>query len=294
MEDRCIKRRLLFACRETYSNAIPDAASKVGWTKPPSAFKSGSNEIDYCLVGRVPEGILLAFRGTVPPFRLEDEHESLEVLLDWLNDADLISHPNDHYPGRVHGGFAKSVDGLWPHIEAHLRALLSESGPKRLFVTGHSKGGALANLAAWRAREIAGLERPIRVVTVAAARVGDTGFRTAYEGDESVQVVRYESALDLVPLLPPGGDTPAFLMDIAKQIAPALSENIYVPVGTRMRSSTTWLERFAAGRRYLGTLGFGRLRQGYMSLLADAHSIDALTEYDRLICDGDAPTCLHN
>jgi hypothetical protein len=295
MPDSCIKRRLLFACRQTYGSNVPASGPPVGWTDPPQMFVApsphGPGNIDRALIGRVPEGIVLAFRGTLPPF-VNDDHPPGEVALDWLNNVELVSRANNAYPGRVHLGFASSVDRLWSRIAPAISGLIRPGGPNRLFVTGHSKGGALANLAAWRALGIAGLDSPIRVFTIAAARAGNEDFRTAYQAHGGIQCLRYESAFDAVPLIPFGADTPGWAKTLIREVWPNLTDNNYVPVGTRVPARTTLGERLQAARRYAGWLGFGGTRSAYMPLLAMAHNISPGSGYDRLVCDGE-PGCTH-
>jgi hypothetical protein len=164
---------------------------------------------------------VIAFRGTRPPLQPKDD-ASWATFLDWMNNADSLSTANRNYPGAVHRGFARSADRLWdsegssPGIEAHVEALLVAGAPRRLYVTGHSKGGALANLAAWRAR---GRWPDIvpRVVTFAAARAGDEAFKAAYE-QAGIRCTRYEVRADLVPLLPPGPDLPPMLREFLDRL----------------------------------------------------------------------------
>lgn len=117
----------------------------------------------------------LVFRGTLT--------EGLAAESDWINDfhADLVSDPR--FPGKVHQGFAASLTALWPFIY--------DAKPK--YITGHSKGGALALLAGYLFREC----DPI-VITFAAPRVGNSGFARSYTG-----CFRFENPKDLVPKLPP-------------------------------------------------------------------------------------------
>lgn len=290
MPDSCIKRRLLFASAQCYA---PDRA--VGWTAGPEVITApsphGSGSIDRALVGRVPEGIVLAFRGTLPPFTADD-HPPAEVVLDWLNNVDLLSARNTAWPGRVHAGFAGSVDRLWPQIRAAIGQLIRPGEPNRLFITGHSKGGALANLAAWRALGIEGLDGPVRVLTVAAARAGNGDFRAAYEAHGGIECTRYESAFDVVPLLPYGRDTPGWAKALASRVFSGLADYNFVPVGKRVPLRTTWSDRLQAARRYAGWLGWGGTRARYSPLLASAHNIATGSGYDRLICDGE-PGCAH-
>jgi len=296
MPDTCIRRRLLFACRQAYQTQPPAGGAPVGWTEAPRAFTAqgphGPGDIDHALVGRVAEGIVVAFRGTLPPF-VEDDHGPGEVARDWINNAEFLSRENTVYPGRVHAGFAGSVERLWGQVAPAIHGLIRPGGPNRLYVTGHSKGGALANLAAWRALGIAGLEGPIRVLTIAAARCGNEDFRTAYQAHGGISCRRYESAADVVPLVPPGADTPAWAKLPIQRLWPRLLNNNYVPVGTRVPAGVSLLERVQVAQRYFGAFGRGSLRSNYMPLLAVAHDIAPHSGYDALICDGD-PGCTHD
>lgn len=118
---------------------------------------------------------ILVFRGTLT--------EGLAAESDWINDfhADLISDPR--YPGKVHQGFSQSLTALWPFI--------ADCRPK--YITGHSKGGALALLAGWLFKD----SDPV-VITFAAPRVGNVGFARSY-----AKAFRYENPKDIVPKLPP-------------------------------------------------------------------------------------------
>lgn len=292
MSDKCIKRRLLFACRQTYQDAIPTAGTPVGWLAPPRAFKSG-NGIDRVLVGRVPEGIVVAFRGTLPPFQMGDSHPSVEVALDWLNNVDMLSRTNGTYPGRVHKGFAGSVDRLWGKIELAIGDLL-KTDPKtnRLYVTGHSKGGALANLAAWRALSIKGLAGPVRVVAIAAARAGNEDFRTAIEAHGGIDCTRYETPFDVVPWVPFGSDTPFWVKTVVRKVWPNLLDNNYVPIGKRMPPKPSEADIVSALERYAGWLIPGARKSKYAPLLVQAHDISTGSGYDKLVCLGEGG-CKH-
>ena len=297
MSDQCIKRRLLFACRQTYGDTIPQAGGPVGWLAPPRAFKAkaalGSGWIDRVLVGRVAEGIVVAFRGTLPPFDKAGGHPPLEVALDWLNNVDMLSRTNGTYPGRVHKGFAGSVDRLWGKIEEAIRALLKpDRKDNRLFVTGHSKGGALANLAAWRALAIKELASPIRVITIAAARAGNEDFRAAIEAHGGIDGLRYETPFDVVPWVPFGSDTPFWIKALVRKVWPNLLDNNYVTIGKRMPLRSSDADKLAALERYAGWLMPGSKRSAYAPLLVQAHDISKGSGYDQLVCLGEGG-CKH-
>lgn len=292
MPDTCIRRRLLFACRQTYQDAPPPAGTPVGWQARPVFLTAGKKDIDCALVGRIEEGIILAFRGTLAPF-VKDGHGAGQVARDWINNVEFVSRENRVYPGRVHKGFAQSVDGLWEQIAPAIKALIRPGARNTLFVTGHSKGGALANLAAWRALGIAGLDPPIRVFTIAAARAGNEDFRTAYQAHGGIVCRRYERALDIVPLVPPGAETPGWAKPLLRAVWPHLTDNNYAGIGARVPAGITLAETWDAWRRYFGGFGFGRVKNDYLPLLAVAHSIDPGSGYDGLICNGE-PGCAHD
>jgi len=79
--------------------------------------------------------LVLCFRGTEPD-------ELSDVL------ADLNAWPDQGiYGGRVHNGFQNEVEKIWPE----LRKIKEDKGKdKKLFLCGHSLGGAMATVAAYR------------------------------------------------------------------------------------------------------------------------------------------------
>jgi hypothetical protein len=166
-----------------------------GFLAPPATFVGGDELIDACLVGSTPDGVVLAFRGTLP-FDLN----SSPTVLDWLDDFNADPVDAVGYPGQVHEGFFGSLGFLWDRALAEVaRQRTGALAALPLLVTGHSKGGALAALAAWRLQVENKI--PAKVVTFAAAKPGDGTFRDAY--DAQIDHTRYEYADDIVPHLPP-------------------------------------------------------------------------------------------
>jgi hypothetical protein len=196
-----IVARLLLAARQAYEIEAPGPVSsgapydKIGWLSAPTGFATGADRIDAALIGQTASEIIVAFRGTLPP--TPDSPDKRQVLLDWLSDFDAIPVHGDNLPGLVHQGFLDALNALWPDVADEVR-----SG-KPIYFTGHSKGGALANLAAarWTAENVG--KTPPFVTTFAAAKPGDADFQVAY--DELVpHSLRYEYQDDIVPHLPPG------------------------------------------------------------------------------------------
>ena len=216
-DQTCLKRHLLHASVQAYH---PDSASysrsPPRWSEAP--LRIGAPLIDFALAGRFAEGIVVAFRGTLPPLDLSPDGKRIvgpapaswpAVIRDWLNNlnarlrADAPTGDRPALPGRIHPGFAGSLDRLWNGVAGAVDRLRGGDEAPRLYFTGHSKGGALANLAALCARR-AWPQSTVKAATFAAPRAGDAAFARAYQA-AGIDCRRYEIAEDLVPGLPPGG-----------------------------------------------------------------------------------------
>ncbi|MEO7145766.1 MAG: lipase family protein [Bryobacteraceae bacterium] len=136
---------------------------------------------------------LVAFRGT-------------QTLADWLDDFDAVALPYKAVPGAgfVHLGFQL----VYEHVRGSLPALILNGCPgcKRVLVTGHSLGGALAVLSAL---DLA-TNIPPRIVpelyTFAGPRTGAPDFAAAFNAHIStcyrvVNVIEL-TPLDIVPNVP--------------------------------------------------------------------------------------------
>lgn len=167
-----------------------------GFVSDPAVFTAGPLSIDGCLVGEIDDGVVLAFRGTMP-FDLGEP----PTVLDWIGDFHAEPIVVSGFPGRVHAGFSGAFSDLWPKVFSALQARLAAAPAGRpLLITGHSKGGAMAALAAWTLENVTGIPA-VKVVTFAAAKPGDAAFRAAYTA-AGIDHVRYEYNIDVVPHLP--------------------------------------------------------------------------------------------
>jgi hypothetical protein len=122
---------------------------------------------------------LLAFRGTRP-----------DDIKDLVTDAraDLVAWPES--AGHVHSGFAAAARTLMPQIRHWIES--TKPDPKKLILTGHSLGAALATLAAT-------ILRPAWVVTLGSPRVGDADFAATVK---VTNIVRLVDCCDSVTELP--------------------------------------------------------------------------------------------
>ena len=152
-----------------------------------------------------PDYAVLAFRGT-----------DFDGLSDVMTDIDAGRQIEVPHLGRVHEGFLQAVELGWKWIKEHADRL----GPdKKLFITGHSLGGALATLATGmlleedRAAVQAGKQAPYRIAgsySFASPRIGNAEFvreiledyRSAQGHGRKVVAARFMNPEDAVTMVP--------------------------------------------------------------------------------------------
>ncbi len=96
--------------------------------------------------------------------------------------------------GRVHRGFKREVDDIWPSIEEHL----VDDG-RVVWFTGHSLGGAMATICAGRCLLSAIAVSPHQTYTYGSPRVGTKRYVTHAD----VDVIRWVNNNDIVTHAPP-------------------------------------------------------------------------------------------
>jgi hypothetical protein len=227
--------------------------------------------------------VIVAFRGTLSPRTRDVSDET--IVADWLNDANARLSV-DSQLGAIHHGFADSIAALWPQLVAKLEVLKQQrkiSSRSTLYVTGHSKGGALAVIAAARLK-LNGM--PITAVyTFAAARAGGSAFADVYL-QQKIPTFRYENQDDIVPHLPPDRDELTVLHGTGDTLLRQIPASVdrYVSVGTlryiteelsiiEVDDSNAALER-ARRDRFAQTSQASLGHRDLLKRLVASHSID--------------------
>jgi hypothetical protein len=259
-----------------------------GFIEPPTAIADGPELIDACVIGRTPDGVVVAFRGTQP---IDDRTKPLKQRIrDWCNDfrADLVSSPG--LPGRLHAGFLAAVNALWPDASKEIRRQIAlNKDPTTLYVTGHSKGGAMAALASLKwLQEMDG--RPV-VTTFAAPRAGNDEFAAAVN-KMIPNFSRFEYGNDIVPHLPPHIALIPLLTAAAESRFDDHEDYNYQSAGQLFYvDETEKIETPSAGRladHVLRLKRFGHLAEtifeGDFDQIVSDHSIDCGSGYQRAIC----------
>lgn len=141
---------------------------------------------------------ILVFRGTEPSQRAD----VLADLKVWK--TPLAKHGYPEGWGEAHSGFVEAFESVAPLIDKKLAEL--EGTGIKLYITGHSLGGALATLAAARLlRDDAPKVELAGVYTFGSPRVGDAAFAKAFRSaakKRGVRAVRVRNDNDLVTRIP--------------------------------------------------------------------------------------------
>jgi hypothetical protein len=128
--------------------------------------------------------VVLAFRGTESP-------------ADWIRNIDTVFQERPY--GQVHRGFLTAFDFVRGDLDSALGA--SVLGGKRLWVTGHSLGGALATVCC--AEQIS-VFNVAGIYTFGQPRVGNSAFHEFYKSRLANRLFRFVNNDDVVTRLPWG------------------------------------------------------------------------------------------
>lgn len=170
-----------------------------GFTGKVYTFTAGIENIHAALMGIAGDKLIIAFRGT------EGNGTPMGSILDWLNNFLAMQVSFAPYgAGKVHTGFFSAAEDLKEEILEKTEVLFNKLKDKyespEIILTGHSKGGAVAEV---MAAILAGINEGryreyISVYTFGAPRVGDEVFANNYK----LKHLRYEAFLDIVCHLP--------------------------------------------------------------------------------------------
>ncbi len=157
------------------------------------AFDFFDNKDTQGFVAESDEAIIVAFRGTQP-----------DRAMDWFVDAGAVLRGWDHNAGEVHTGFYQALHAVWGVALANGEILprrLVNRGNKTIWITGHSLGGALAELCAAQALFVGNL--PVQgVYTFGQPRVGNKDFAEAVAQRIGSSIFRFVNHRDIVPRVP--------------------------------------------------------------------------------------------
>ena len=131
---------------------------------------------------------IVCYRGTEPT-----------NAFDWATDAQAQQVRGPF--GMVHAGFNNALQLVWSRVSSFVQQ--SVTAGKRVFVAGHSLGGALACLTVARALSENVAPDRLSLHTIGQPRVGDTDFVQKMNQLMQDGMVRVVNNIDLVPRVPP-------------------------------------------------------------------------------------------
>jgi hypothetical protein len=131
-------------------------------------FVHRSTQVTWAQHRTLPIAVI-TFRGTEP-----------EHIGDVLTDMTSFKMKTDdtNLPGLLHRGFFEGVESVSPLLFARIKAMPAGS---RIYVTGHSLGGALATIFTAQLLRDHGTAHAVSLYTFGSPRVGDRAFATAFE-----------------------------------------------------------------------------------------------------------------
>jgi len=131
---------------------------------------------------------VVMFRGTNP-----------SEIQDWFANLDTRSRKTEH--GTVHAGFWSAYDSLHDQLTKVLKAKKA----KRIWITGHSLGGAMAAICSYRLSTIENLEIA-GLMTFGQPKVGSKSFCDHMNNQLNSRVVYFVNEKDVVTRIPPNFD----------------------------------------------------------------------------------------
>ncbi|QGQ95496.1 lipase family protein [Paenibacillus psychroresistens] len=183
---------LICSCHQTYNQFLDSAGRFIvpagyRYMTSFSAEAYGFAQETFGYLIESDDTIVLAFRGTTSAADTVSDLIARQMPYPWFANG-----------GNTHRGFTEIYASARKQI---LDALAKSDSHKKLIITGHSLGGALATLCALDLAYNTKFASPI-VYTYGAPRVGDPTFAAAYN-----QKIAFSHRIviesDLIPLIPP-------------------------------------------------------------------------------------------
>lgn len=198
-------------------------------------------DVPIGFIARRRKNVFLIFRGT-------------STDREWIRNfmINLVAYPLPDF-GKVHSGFLQTYKLFRPIIEDALAGIPRGS---RLFIAGHSLGGALATIAAPDIESR--LKRKVRgLYTFGSPRIGDVAFVEAFNRRFASKSFRIVNTEDLVGSIPPP-------VPIAGRIGGYFS-HVSTPVDFTTQGEG--MESNHLMKTYLAALGDAKAKRGILGRL---------------------------
>ena len=161
-------------------------------TTPPLWLSSGSSQ---GFIATSDNAIFVVFRGSTTGAAGQDW---------WDNNLDVRPRVIPAWGAGVvmHQGFTEATEVAYPFVTSRLALHLAQSN-RKVWITGHSLGGAMATITAFRLKQ-ENVLTPHRLVTFGAPKVGNDYWRQAFEA-KGISTQRWNREGDPAPTILPSG-----------------------------------------------------------------------------------------
>ena len=124
-----------------------------------------------------------------------------ESKYDWYYDLNIWKkklHDNVY----VHGGFYKQLhnENMYNNLKEEIIKLINDYSDYKIYVTGHSLGGALATLFGYELSN--DIENKVNIISFASPRVGDNAFKKSFNIKSNINHLRVTNHRDIVTAFP--------------------------------------------------------------------------------------------
>jgi triacylglycerol lipase len=204
-----------------------------------------SGESTQCFVASNQHFAIVAFRGSELP-KPGENSDFRGIFNDWMANFKFLPVEWDQ-GGKVHEGFKEALYEVWNDIANYLTNKLQN---RKIWITGHSLGAALATLAADHCANVQGL------YTFGSPSVGDIDFKNDFLANS----YRFVNNNDIVTTVPP------------EDLYPHVGELRYIDPDGRIHDNLSRLERFSfdvQGRFKNIFSSFGQLKLGFSGVIPD-------------------------
>lgn len=177
-------KALVQAARLSYKS--PQEITQQVWSWGFPQFKFLDCDTTQAYVMGNDRTIVVAFRGT-----------QMKEMKDWM--TDLKANLKPECGGKVHKGFQDAIDHIWEPLLVTILQFRKQN--QRIFLTGHSLGGALATLASLRLMKAK--QSVTALYTYGSPRVGDRDFRTDFNAvllDRTFRFINDEDGVARLPM----------------------------------------------------------------------------------------------
>ena len=152
--------------------------------------------------------LLIAARGTTPPWLANIGKENQPQKQDYLNDLNTDPVKNYDKSADVHAGFKNAADGIWGQVSPLIKQ--ASAAHKAIMFSGHSLGAAVALQLADRTHEQLHI-MPASVIRTGGPDIGwDDEKKHLVDSGLAARTVNFINNTDPVPHVLPGGQAAGY------------------------------------------------------------------------------------